>query len=214
MKNASLPIISATCLLCLLIIPTQGTLVVSNIEQTPVGNAAIGSDFWIAQSFKVLTSDTNLYTLDSVQLRLDPANGVPGNFEVSLYSGPLGFAPQDYLGHLDGPSDPSTSGIYNYESSGIEISSGKCYYIVAAGSTPIAQGACVWSTSQGVVPTQSGSWVIQNLYYSSSDGSTWEADNRREAFQVAIHATVVPEPTTLCLAGIGLGFLWLVRRSF
>ena len=51
MKNVVLSSITASCILWLLITPTQGTLVVSNLEAPAAGNEAISSDSWIAQDF-------------------------------------------------------------------------------------------------------------------------------------------------------------------
>lgn len=215
MKNEILPILSASCLLCLLNTPTQGTLVVSNLEQTPVGNAAIGADSWIAQAFFFRASAANLYRLDSVQLRMNSANGVASNFEVSLYSAPVGAgvaAPEEFLGPLDGPSEPSTSGLYSYTSTGIELSGNILYFVVATSSTPTAQGAYNWSVTDGAA--QNGVWVVpSNWNYSSSDGLTWEPHLQEGAFQMAIYATVVPEPTTGVLLGLGLGIVVIMRMS-
>jgi hypothetical protein len=213
MKNVILPIITASCLWWLFITPTQGTLVVSNIEAPSAGSASIGSDSWIAQGFFFRASATKPYRLDSVQLRMEPASGVPGDFQVSLYSAPAGVvaAPQNVLGYLDGPADPSTNGIYSYTATGIELSPGILYFVVVTGSTPIAEGAYEWSTTDvgaGIV-----NWVIPPWNYSSSDGLTWEPPLQEGAFKMAIHATAVPEPSTLCLGALGLGFLWLVRRN-
>lgn len=122
-------VLSATCLLWPLIISAQGTPYVSNLGQTPSGNGAIGSDFWIAQIFDIDTSDSNVYTLDSIELLLNPATGSPSGFEVSLYSAPLNGAPQDYLGSLAGPADPLSGGTYTYAASGITLSGGEYYFI-------------------------------------------------------------------------------------
>jgi hypothetical protein len=211
MKNDILPILSASCLFWLLITPTQGTLVVSNIEAPAAGNEAIGSDSWIAQDFFFRAIGAiNLYRLDSVELRMDPVSGFPGNLAVSLYSAPAGViaAPQNFLGHLDGPEDPTTSGVYTYTASSIELAVGTRYLVVVAGSTPIAEGAYMWSATD--VAAGNVNWVIPELFYSTSDGLTWEQHIQEGALKMAIHATVVPEPSTLCLAGLGLGFLWVL----
>ena len=214
MKNVVLSSITASCILWLLITPTQGTLVVSNLEAPAAGNEAISSDSWIAQDFFFRAIGAiNRYRLDCVQLRMDPASGVPGDFVVSLYSAPAGViaAPQDFLGHLDGPADPSTSGVYTYTASSLELAVGTRYLVVVSGSTPIAEGAYEWSATD--VAAGNVNWVIPELFYSSSDGLTWEQHLQERAFRMAIYATVVPEPATLGLAGLGVGFLWLLRRK-
>ena len=210
MKKAIAVVVSASCLSWLFVMSAQGTLYVSNLDQTPTGSAAIGSDYRIAQAFDFSGNDTNQYTLDSIELRLNPATGNPNGFEVSLYSTPGGTAPQDYLGSLAGPADPSAGGTYSYAALGITLSGGIGYYVVVSSATPIAQGGYVWSASDSI--TRNGSWTISNVYLTSSDGTSWDEHVRAEVFQMAIHATLIPEPSVLALAGIGLGCLWLLRR--
>jgi len=209
MKKEILAFFLASCLLWFLGTAARGTLYISNLEQAPTSNAAIGSDYWVAQAFNILASDPKLYTLDTIQLRFDPAIGNPSGLAVSVYSSPLS-APQVYLGTLSGSANPLAGGVYDYAASGITLSGEGSYFAVVTSSTPIAQGAYVWSATEGV--TASGSWAIDNVYYTSSDGLDWDLHNREEVFQIAIHATIVPEPTTVGLIGLGLGGLWLLRR--
>ena len=210
MRTDTVAVISAACLSWL--IPfAYGTLFVSNMDQTPTGDAALGSDSRIAQSFNVSASDPNQYALDSIQLRLSPAVGSPSGLEVSVYSSALDAAPQVYLGTLAGSADPLMGGVYNYTASGITLSGLGSYFVVVTSMTPIAQGAFMWSSSDSY--TRNGSWAIRSVYYTSSNGLAWEGHSREKVFQMAIYATVVPEPATLGLAGLGLGFLWLLRRK-
>ena len=65
-KRSSLPIRNATRILMLflgVLLPmmarSQGTLYVSNLDQTPTRSRAIGSDSWIARTFYMFTSDPN-----------------------------------------------------------------------------------------------------------------------------------------------------------
>ena len=188
---------------------SQASLRVSNLGQTSTDNGFVGSDSWIAQSFH-FTTDPDDYTLDSVQLLMNPANGSPSDFEASIYSGPLGTIPDTLLGSLTGSDDPSVGGVYNYMASGITLSRNVGYFVVLTSSTPIAQGAYDWSASDSF--TRDGDWVINNQYATSSDGLSWQLTKRQEVFQIALYATPVPEPTTGALAALGLGALVVLRR--
>ena len=89
MRNASHTLVLANVLLLPLTAGAQGTLYVSNLDQAATRSRAIGSDSWIAQTFFILTSDPNTYTLDAIQLLMNPATGNPSDFAVSIYSAPF-----------------------------------------------------------------------------------------------------------------------------
>lgn len=207
MQKQILTLVSVVVFLLPVMATAQGTLQVSNLGQTPTGSAAIGGDAWIAQSFDVYSGT---YTLDSVQLLMNPASGNPGSFTVSIYTS-IGAVPSTQLGSLSGSSNPSSSGIYPYTASGITISPGPLYYVVVTAATPMEQGSYNWSAAHDF--TQNGSWYINDIYFASSDGSTWTPYVRQNVFQMAIYATAVPEPSTLALAAFGLACLCFWRRK-
>jgi len=190
--------------------PACGDLWVSNLDQFSIGSAAVGSDFWIAQTFYIDISDSNQYALDAVQLLMNPATGSPNGFDVSIFSAPSDGPPQDYLGSLAGSAAPVTGGLYTYTASGITIPGTGFYFVLVTSSTPTNQGAFNWSASDSF--TQNGSWYINSVYYTSSDGLNWQENSRDEVFQMAIHATIVPEPATGWLLGTGLFSLSLCCR--
>ncbi|MGH7990209.1 MAG: choice-of-anchor R domain-containing protein, partial [Limisphaerales bacterium] len=194
-------------------IQAQGTTYVSNLDQTPTGSAEIGSDSWIAQEFDTLTTDPNTYILNSVQLLLNPASGSPSEFSVQIYSSPLNDAPQQNLGNLSGSADPSAGGLFTYTASGITLSPDMAYFVVVTAATPVAQGAYVWSAANSF--TRTGNWTIDDVYYSSANGSSWTETIRQDVFQMAIYATPVPEPETVALFGVGLVALsfWRFRQN-
>lgn len=210
MRKRTLAFCLVTSTMLSLMSTAHGDLMVSNLNQEPTRSAAVASDAWIAQRFNIFATDPNTYVLDYVQLRLDSAFGDPNDFSVSIHSAVNGI-PQSPLGDLFGPDDPSAADIYSYSASGITVSSGSDYYVVVKAATPIAEGSYNWSGVNAT--TQNGTWVIGSRGFESSDGINWTVLGREEVFQLALHATLVPEPTTLCLAGFGVGFLWLLRRS-
>jgi hypothetical protein len=189
-------------------VQAQGTLYVSNLGQTPTGSAAIGSDSWIAQSI-ITGTDSSGYTLNSIQLLMDAASGSPSGFNVSIYSS-AGGTPQNNLGNLVG-SDPSAGGIFTYTASGLALSDSTIYYVVVTSATLVAQGAYIWSMAS--LSDGNDQWQIDDLYYSSANGSSWAVGARGDAFQLAVYATPVPEPRLYALAGLGLACLSFWRRK-
>jgi hypothetical protein len=189
-------------------VQAQGTLYVSNLGQTPNGSEAIGSDSWLAQVFSTGTNSGG-YVLNSVQLLMGAASGSPSGFSVSIYGS---LNPTNSLGNLSGP-DPSAGGIFTYAASGLDLSPSTTYFVVVTAATPVAQGAYNWSA--GTQYTFGGNqWEIAATYFSSSDGLTWTGHGRSDAFQMAIYATAVPEPSVAGLLGLGgLGFLWHRRKA-
>ncbi|HVU26592.1 MAG TPA: choice-of-anchor R domain-containing protein [Verrucomicrobiae bacterium] len=197
-----------------LFLHAQGILEVSNLGKSPTNSMAIGNDSWIAQAFYVEGggADTNIYNLNSVQLLLDAASGSPSNLTVSIYTEPFGGGPpQTNLGALtlNSSMDPIAGGIVTYNASGITIVPGNAYFVVATAATSIAQGAYQWSSS--TKETDNGTWVIDDVYYNSSDGSSWTKTIRQDVFQMAIYATPIPEPQIYALLGLSLAYVGFRR---
>jgi hypothetical protein len=215
MKSHLFRLISITCLAMGTamqpIAQAQGVTVISNLDEPSTGSLAVGSDSWVDQVFSIVSSDPNTYSLNSIDLMMLPASGSPSGFDVSIYSSPLGSGggPQTFLGSLAGSLDPANGGVYTFTATNIAIEADTFYHVVATSTTPIGQGAYYWSMVAG--GKGSGTWTIANAYGTSSDGITWEGHNREGALQLAIYATVVPEPSTFAL--LGLGSLALVMRG-
>jgi hypothetical protein len=133
------------------IIQAQGTMFVSNVGQTPVGSAAIGSDAWIAQSFRTGTNAGG-YALNSIQLLMNAGTASPGGFSVSVYNitgdpHTIGSSdsPQNSLGNFAGP-DPAAGGLFTYSASSLELLPSTVYFVVATAASPVAQGAYNWGS--------------------------------------------------------------------
>lgn len=84
-------------------IEAQGTVYVSNIDETPTGTESISSDSWFAHVFST-GANPDGYALNAVQVRMDSSSGSPSGFEAFLYSSSA-RRPTESLGALTGP-DP------------------------------------------------------------------------------------------------------------
>ncbi len=196
-----LSIFSVIGLLLSLTVRAQGTLYVSNRAQTPTGDAAIGSNSWVAQTI-VTGNSSGGYVLNSVQLLTDVAAGTPGGFVVSLYSKTgdphslhiPGDSPQSSLGSLVG-SDPAAGGIFTYTASGIMLSPSTFYFVVVTAATPTSEGAYFWSGEGNLI--QSNGFTIDDSNFTSTNGSIWTSHLRKIVFQLGIYATAVPPPNLI-----------------
>lgn len=193
----------------------QGTTYLSNLGQTSDGSLAVGSDSWLAVDFTT-GPNANGYMLNSIQLSLADAMGIPSGFVVMLYGtngNSTGAIPGSSLGILNGSLDPATGGIYMYIPTGnLTLSPSTDYFIVLTSGTAIASGAYEWNFTHTSIYNPGDVWVL-GVALSSSDGSSpWTRLGTNPQFdfsQFAITATPVPEPGVLSLFVLGgLGFLW------
>lgn len=186
--------------LMVLNLKAQGTTFLSNVADTPIGNRSIGSDSRWGQWF---TTGTNIagYSLNSVEIKMNPATGNPSGFNLSLYSIPL---PNSLIGNLTG-IEPSSSGVFSYSASGINLLPSHSYLLAASASSTLAEGSYNWSYA--AEPQRLNDWDIGNRYR-STDGVNWLIDDRSTSFQFAINASVIPEPSSLILLGLGGSFLF------
>jgi hypothetical protein len=189
---------------------TQGTTVyVSNLGQPSSGTFSVGSDSWLAWAF-LTGADPGGYTLDAVQFAMANATGNPSGFRAMLYSevSAKDPVPGTDLGTLSGSADPAAAGVFSYvPPSSLALAPNGLYFIVVTGGTPVGDGAFEWSVAGGAYQTGDG-WVGTGIFggseYESADGSTWTFPGEVLMPQLAISASVVPEPGTIVLTSLSL----------
>jgi hypothetical protein len=190
----------------------QGSVTyLSSLNLPSGGFLSVASDRWVAQGFNTGTNSPG-YQLDSIELLMGGAAGNPGDFAVSVYSRSE-FFPNDRIAGLDGPTDPTTAGVFEYSGSMVTLSSATYYYIVVTAAEPMAIASYQW---QHVAPATSYELEVKDGWglspsASSSDGLTWNRVGNVNFFQFAIYATPIPEPSALALCG--LGGLFVVSMS-
>ena len=129
--------------------------------------------------------------------------------------GLVGPAPGSSLGALNGPSDPTTTGVYTFTPSAtITMSPSTPYFVVLTAGSAVTNGAYKWSYAGANSYNPGGGWSSWGgAFFISSDGSSW-GPGSVVGPQYAITATPVPEPGVLSLLGLSaLSFLWHRRTA-
>lgn len=180
---------------------SQGTIYLSNLGEAGAGFSVGGG----SQSF-VTGSVTNGYALSSVTLLMGAMLDNASNFTVSIFNDNAG-SPGNLLGLLDGNSDPRTSGEYGYTNPGLILASSTTYWIVATCDSS--------SPNPPIMPPGGYTWQ-ETLSQNILTGGGWSAGIGNTgfigaAFQFAVNATPVPEPSTCALLGVA-AFLFLRRK--
>ena len=191
----------------------------SDIGLTPAGSSMVSSDSWIGQFFLTGTNTAG-YLLNSVQMRMENQAGNPAGFTLSIYSStfsaptpPRVIQPGVNLEILSG-DNPTTAGVYSFSSTGLHLTNQTAYYLVATATTPSSTGAFLWDyTNEQPTPGLERMTTGTGFSY-STDGISWQF-SRQHYYQFAINVTAVPEPSSLCLLGLGASFLFTrLARKF
>jgi hypothetical protein len=186
--------------------------VFSNLGQSSVGSLSIAQDSWRAEKFITGTNAAG-YTLNSIQLQLATPSGTPSGLSLGIYNR-IGATPGILLQALSGPS-PSGSGVFTFQSGSLYLNPNEEYFVVVTASTSSSTGSFQW----GLTPWTS--WVgLNHLYdfyeggflYSSQDGQAWTY-SRPNNFMFALNATVIPEPTAICLLSLSAGLAVLAHKK-
>jgi hypothetical protein len=209
-------IIGSVIVLVNILIPqmsqAQGTVYVSNLGQTSVGNVSAGSNAWFAADF-ITGTNVDGYTLNSIELGMTDATGNPNGFMAMIYSanGGAGVTPGNNLETLNGSANPSTAGIYTYNDvSNLTLLPSTYYFIVLTAGTAISSGAYGWSvTDTPSFGYNSYHWGGEVFFLQSNNGSSWNSTSSTYG-QFALNATPVPEPSSLVL--LGLSGLFFIRH--
>jgi len=128
--------------------------------------------------------------------------GSPDGFAVMIYEEGASGEPSSEIGALSG-TDPTSGGIYTYSTGSISLLPATAYYIIVTSATPITTGAFEWEMTTSSGYTSMDGWRTGGIAYGdSSDGSNWN-NSRGLAFQFAVSATAVPEPSVVSLVGLG-----------
>ena len=212
-KNSSIRLSQVSIFTSLIILTPgllqgQGTLVDSNLG-TASGSDQVNYTQWIAQSFETGNNPQG-YTLNSVEVQMAAATGSPSGFTLAIFSAAdqtSQSVPALLIGNLTGSFDPTTAGVYSYDASGVNLAPSTEYFLVESATTTSSQGSFGWDFVVGGGPT---GWQNISPAFSSDQGNDWSPSSRF-AFQMAIYATPVPEPSPWILLAWGGGILLWVR---
>ena len=178
---------------------------VSNLTESVTGTSGFTSTGWCTSSF---ITDGASYVLNSATMRVS-SQSVPVTIEALLCddsAGQPGLIVETLIGNpivnsiWDGSLDTTTFEDITVLSSGITLAPNTTYWLVATATS----GAGVWVSTNTVNSMSPGLWSITGEHSVSFDsGGTWSAGTPGHPNQFSIEATIVPEPGTLLLLGLG-----------
>ena len=172
--------------------PVSAAVLVSNIGQTPSGNATMGSDR--AQGF---TTGSNLagYTLTSIEVAFGVGSSTP-NIAVQLWSSSNG-APSAKLADLTVPSSISNSSNASFTApSNTVLAANTTYFVVLVRS---GGNVAVRPSLTGTGNEDSGAasgWSIADTRHSGTAGSNWSSPIANP-HRIRVNGDAVPPTVTL-----------------
>ena len=190
----------------------QAEVVISNLPNTDNGGSTLSNTTWKAMLFTTGSSPTQL---DSVVVGLNPPTGatppIKPQVKLSLFSVSGGNPAAELLTTgLVSVNMQATQGLYTFfDSSFFSLAANTQYALVVASDA----GQIKWGRNVGSTPTGSGGFQFDTFRSSTDSGGTWSATSILEN---AVEISVVPEPGTMLLLGIGAAGSWglaACRRS-
>ena len=190
----------------------QSQTFLSNLGETTSGYVSVGSNSLISIPF-LTGNDVRGYFLDSVQLSLNTPSGNPNTIFVSIHRGSRSEGPGILRGFLSG-SNPSSAGVFSFAATNMSLSPLSIYWLQVSSDTPVAMGSFSCNLTSSSNFESNEGWALGIKYDLSTDGINWNVA-ANTPLKFAINASVVPEPSSLVLLGLGGSFLFtrLARKS-
>ncbi len=190
----------------------QAEVVISNLPNTVTGGSTVSNAIWKAMLFTTGSSPTQL---DSVVVGLNPPTGatppITPQVKLSLFSASGGNPAAELLTTgLVSVDMQATQGLYTFfDSSFFSLAANTQYALVVASDAAEIK----WGRNGGSTPTGSGGFQYDTFHSSTDSGTAWTNITNQEN---AVEISVVPEPGTMLLLGIGAAGSWglaACRRS-
>ncbi|MGH8046031.1 MAG: choice-of-anchor R domain-containing protein [Chthoniobacterales bacterium] len=195
---------------------SEADVMVTNLTEPTFSTFPVSS-WWAGNRF-ITDNSAPSFLLDSVTVKMDTADAMPGNFFVAIYSHATD-GPGTLLQTLTGNTNPATAGDYTYTSSGLSLAPNTSYWVVTGVSSGGVGGSgYLWKLS-GDPFNFTGPWTIPatdtHITSIGAGGENWRTDLPHDAYprQFSVSATAVPEPAVFVLVGLGVVTLLLRRRA-
>jgi hypothetical protein len=182
----------------------QAEVVISNLPNTVTGGSTVSNAIWKAMLFTTGSSPTQL---DSVVVGLNPPTGatppITPQVKLSLFSVSGGNPAAELLTTgLVSVDMQALQGLYTFfEASPFALAANTQYALVVTSDT----GAIKWGRNSNGTPTGSGGFQSNGFRQSLDSGGTWSTPGGQDN---AVQISVVPEPGTMLLLGIGAAGSW------
>ncbi|PTX98289.1 hypothetical protein DB345_05490 [Spartobacteria bacterium LR76] len=191
-------------LACVVVLGCSGralsTEYLSNLSESTSGTLVVDGSRKVAQSF---WSGSGSYSLISIILLMSPESANSDPLHVSLFSS-SGEEVGSWLGDL-GTGDPysSAGGQHTWTpGASINLSSNTKYWIVL--DTTESEHGYAWNYTSSMSASSEDGWSIPATNtYAVDTGSGWNYSDGRPQ-QIAVTASVVPEPGSVFLVSAGV----------
>lgn len=175
---------------------------------TDIGTQDPADINWIAQGFNTGTS-SNL-TISSITLGIFGSNAGTVPLTVSIFASGSGGVPAASPLYTSSVTNVGIQNKYAFNFTGADLEAGTTYFIVPNG------GSWYWNTGSPAAPigqNASGYTYVSTLEsynQGTSPGGPWEAGG---SSRYSVSVEVVPEPSSLVIAGLGIGGLAMLERT-